>query len=87
MEGPSRRERNERRDSDVHGAGVYWRIGVFKFVGGRLYCGDAGATPPRYGTGGYRGFLVMSVRSPYGSVCPQGLGFYSFHIYIYISLM
>ena len=51
MEGPSRRERSERRDSDVHGAGVYWPIGVFKFAGGRLYCGGAGATPPRYGTG------------------------------------
>jgi hypothetical protein len=31
---PSRRERSERRDSDVHGAGVYWPIGIIKFVGG-----------------------------------------------------
>jgi hypothetical protein len=31
---PSRQERSERRDSDVHGVGVYWPIGVIKFVGG-----------------------------------------------------
>jgi hypothetical protein len=31
---PSRRECSERRDSDVHGAGVYWPIGITKFVGG-----------------------------------------------------
>jgi hypothetical protein len=31
---PSRRERSERRDSDVHGAGVYWPMGVINFVGG-----------------------------------------------------
>jgi hypothetical protein len=31
---PSRRERSECRDSDVHGAGVYWPMGVIKFVGG-----------------------------------------------------
>jgi hypothetical protein len=52
---------------DVHGAGVYWPIGVFKFAGGRLYCGGG----PR-GTiqGGIGAFSVMSVRIPYGSVRP-----------------
>ena len=53
MEGPSRRERSECRDSDVHGAGVYWWIGIFKFAGARLYCGSARATPPRYGIGAF----------------------------------
>ena len=42
MEGPSKRERSERHDSDVHGAGIYWPIGVSKFVGGRLYCAGCG---------------------------------------------
>jgi hypothetical protein len=68
VEGPSRRECSERRDNDVHGAGVYWPIGVFRFAGGRLYCGGG----PR-GTvqGGIGAFSVMSVRIPYApSVTP-----------------
>jgi hypothetical protein len=31
---PSRWECSECRDSDVHGVGVYWPMGVIKFVGG-----------------------------------------------------
>jgi hypothetical protein len=61
---PSRRERSERRDSDVHKAGVYWPMGVIKFAGGgRLGCGGAGAMPPRYGTGYFRDFPNASVQA------------------------
>jgi hypothetical protein len=44
-ERPSRRKRSERRDSDVHGVGVYCPIGIIKFLGGtiRLWgCGGNG---------------------------------------------
>jgi hypothetical protein len=30
----TRRERSDRRNSDVHKAGVYWLIGIIKFAGG-----------------------------------------------------
>jgi hypothetical protein len=33
--GPSRREHSKRRNSNVHGAGVY-SIGVIKFAGGTI---------------------------------------------------
>jgi hypothetical protein len=39
---PSRREHSERHNNDVHRAGVYWLIGVIKFVGERLGCEGAG---------------------------------------------
>jgi hypothetical protein len=35
-ERPSRRKRSERRDSDVHGVGVYCPIGIIKFLGGTI---------------------------------------------------
>ena len=65
---PSKRERSERRDSDVHGARVYWPMGVIKFAGGtiRLW-GCRGAGPAVQ----YGGILGMYVRSPYDSVCPR----------------
>jgi hypothetical protein len=68
--GSSRREHSKCCDSNVHGAGVYWPIGVIKFAGGRLGCGRMGATPPRYGTGvrGILGIPYSPVLNPYKSV-------------------
>jgi hypothetical protein len=43
---PSRRERSERRDSDVHGAGVYWPMGVINFVGGTIRLWGCGGNAP-----------------------------------------
>jgi hypothetical protein len=55
---PSRRECSECCDSDVHGAGVYWPIGVIKFAGGttRLW-GCGGNAPAVQVYGGILGIL------------------------------
>ena len=64
----SRWARSERRDIDVHRAGVYWSMGVIKFAGGtiRLWgCGDYALTV-RYG-----GIFWMFVRISYKAVRNQ----------------
>jgi hypothetical protein len=86
---PSRRELSERRDSDVHGVGVYWPICIIKFAGGtiRLWgCGGNGT--------GVRGYFRDSVQLHTESVQVHTksvrVGFWVFsyiYIYIYISLM
>ena len=87
---PSRWEHSESRDRDVHGAGVYWLMGVIKFAGGtiRLW-GCRGVAPVVR----YEGILGMSVwnpysfvRSPYSSV-HTGFRAFSLYIYIYIYLI
>jgi hypothetical protein len=49
---PSRREHSERRNNEVHDVGVYWPMGVIKFVGGegtiRLWGCGGNAPAVRY---------------------------------------
>jgi hypothetical protein len=56
---PSRREHSERRDSDVHGAGVYWPIGVIKFARGTIRLWGCRGNAP---CGTVRGYFRDSVQ-------------------------
>jgi hypothetical protein len=68
---PSRRERSERHNSDVHGAGVYWLIGVIKFVGGTIRL---------WGCGG-----ILEIFVQFRTICTESVrvGFWIFS-YIYL---
>jgi hypothetical protein len=83
--GPSKRERSECHDSDVHEAGV------IKFAGGTIRLWGCGTMPLRYGTG-VRGYFRDSVQFRTESVRVRpsrvlGVFLYIYiYIYIYISI-
>jgi hypothetical protein len=90
---PSRRECSECCDSDIHGAGIYWLIGVIKFTGGTIRLWGCGTGVRGY----FRDYVQFRTESvQVSTVPPYGIhtvrmefvcvGFWVFsYIYIYIS--